>query len=110
MLPATGSTMIAATSGPRADMTASTADRSLNGTVMVSAASAAGTPRLSGTPKVAPPEPAFDEQAVGMSVVTPFELDNGVASRDASGQPDRAHRRFRARGDEAQHFHRGHGA
>ena len=36
-----------------------TASRSLNGTVSVSAASALGTPRLSGTPKVAPPEPAF---------------------------------------------------
>src|SRR6266542_290550 len=57
MLPATGSTTITATSRPRADIRRSTASRSLNGTVKVIWASAAGTPRLSGTPKVAPPAP-----------------------------------------------------
>jgi hypothetical protein len=59
MLPATGSTMIAATSPGCASSWRRTASTSLNGTVRVSAASAFGTPRLSGTPKVAPPDPAF---------------------------------------------------
>ncbi len=59
MLPATGSTITAAISAPRASNTARTASRSLNGSATVSAASAGGTPRLSGTPNVAPPEPAF---------------------------------------------------
>ena len=59
MFPATGSTITAAISLPRASKIARTAPTSLNGTVSVSAASAAGTPRLSGIPKVAPPEPAL---------------------------------------------------
>ena len=59
MFPATGSTSTAATSPGRASRMRATAPRSLNGTATVSAASAAGTPWLSGTPKVAPPEPAL---------------------------------------------------
>ena len=59
MLPATGSTMTTATSPPRAAISRSTAPRSLKGAVSVIRARASGTPRLSGTPKVAPPEPAL---------------------------------------------------
>ncbi len=59
MLPATGSTITAATASRCRARTVRTASRSLNGTVTVRAASAAGTPRLSGMEKVAPPEPAL---------------------------------------------------
>ncbi len=59
MFPATGSTTTTATSPPRAAMKRATASRSLKGSATVSAASAAGTPPLSGTPNVAPPEPAL---------------------------------------------------
>src|SRR5437867_3869305 len=59
MLPATGSTMTAAISSPRARKSARSASRSLNGALRVSAASGAGTPPESGIEKVAPPDPAF---------------------------------------------------
>ena len=58
MFPATGSTITAAISPPRSRKIARTASRSLYATVSVSAASAAGTPALSGIENVAPPEPA----------------------------------------------------
>jgi hypothetical protein len=51
--------MTAAIVSPLARKRSRTACRSLKATVSVSAASAAGTPLLSGTPNVAPPEPAF---------------------------------------------------
>jgi len=56
MFPATGSTMIAATSLSTA---ARTASRSLYGTLVVSFVTSAGTPAESGTLNVAPPDPAF---------------------------------------------------
>ena len=59
MLPATGSTMTAAMPPGAGASARRTASRSLNGTVIVSAASAAGTPGLSGIANVAPPEPAL---------------------------------------------------
>ncbi len=54
-----GSTMTAASSFRFRAKTARTASGSLKGTVIVSAASAAGIPALSGCPKVSAPEPAF---------------------------------------------------
>ena len=53
MLPATGSTMIAATVSPTRARGASRASRSLKGTVRVCLATSAGTPAESGTPRVA---------------------------------------------------------
>ena len=63
MLPATGSTMTAAISPGAAAKQAATLSRSLNGAVSVSCAVARGTPGLSGTPKVAAPEPALIRKA-----------------------------------------------
>ncbi|MCY1457194.1 hypothetical protein D9M71_744630 [compost metagenome] len=59
MLPATGSTMMHATSWPTSARVFSTAAMSLNGRVRVCLAKAAGTPGEFGTPKVRAPEPAF---------------------------------------------------
>ncbi|MNU01368.1 hypothetical protein D3C72_2447470 [compost metagenome] len=59
MLPATGSTMMQATSLPTSARVCSTASMSLNGRVRVCWAKAAGTPGELGTPKVRAPEPAF---------------------------------------------------
>ncbi len=47
----------------------------------------------------------LDEQAVGMAVVATLELDDRIAAGEAARQPDRAHRRLGARGDEPDHFH-----
>ena len=58
-LPTYGSTITAAISSPRRRNTPAAASASLNGTVRVSCASAAGTPGLSGSPRVATPLPAL---------------------------------------------------
>ena len=57
-LAGTGSTMTAAISAPSAAKSFSSASVSLKGSVMVSAASASGTPALSGCPWVSAPLPA----------------------------------------------------
>ena len=62
MLPTTGSTMTAAISLPRDSKRARSAGRSLNASVAVLLAVAAGTPAESGTPNVAAPEPAFTKR------------------------------------------------
>ena len=63
MLPTTGSAITAATS-PGCDASSSRTDpASLKEAVSVSRAVAAVTPGLSGTPKVAAPEPAFTRNA-----------------------------------------------
>ena len=59
MLPATGSTMMQAICSPSRDAISFTAPRSLYATVSVYFARSAGTPGLSGRPKVATPLPAF---------------------------------------------------
>ena len=59
MFPATGSTMTAAISRPRASKIARTPAMSLNDAVTVKRARLSGTPALSGMPNVAPPDPAF---------------------------------------------------
>src|SRR5919202_5830022 len=41
-----------------------------------------------------------------MAVVAAGELEDAVAAREAAREPDRAHRRFRARGDEADELDR----
>ena len=58
MLPATGSTITQAMSSPRSDKVLRTASISLYGRLIVSFARSAGTPGLSGIPKVAAPDPA----------------------------------------------------
>jgi hypothetical protein len=58
MLPATGSTRIAAISGPCCSTIRATASRSLKGASIVADATSAGTPAESGVPKVAAPDPA----------------------------------------------------
>src|SRR5713226_869697 len=60
MFPATGSTMMAATSSLVAARVAST---SLYGTLMVSSVTSFGTPAESGTLNVAPPDPALTSSA-----------------------------------------------
>ena len=52
----------------------------------------------------------LDEQAVGMPVIAPVELDDDVAPGRPAREPDRAHRRLRARGHEAHHLHGRHRA
>ena len=59
MLPATGSTMIAATSSAFSSMAMVTASRWLYGTLRVSWVTSAGTPAESGVLNVAAPEPAL---------------------------------------------------
>ncbi len=59
MLPAMGSTMMAAMASASAANTAATAARSLYGTTIVSCAISGGTPADDGCPNVSAPEPAF---------------------------------------------------
>ena len=59
MLPATGSTITQATSWPISAKAARTCAASLYASVIVCAASSAGTPGEVGTPSVSMPEPAF---------------------------------------------------
>ena len=74
------------------------------------AAKLAGTPAEDGVPKVASPEPAGDQQVVGVAVVAAGELDHRVTPGDAAGQPDRGHYRLGAGGHEADHLQVGYGA
>ncbi|MNZ81428.1 hypothetical protein D3C78_1000940 [compost metagenome] len=50
----------------------------------------------------------LDQQAVGVTVVAAFELDDAVAAGEATGQANGAHGRFGAGADHAHHFHRRH--
>jgi len=63
MLPAIGSTMIAAMELPCSRMRASTDARSLYRAIRVSAATAGATPGLVGTPSVSAPDPALTRNA-----------------------------------------------
>ena len=49
----------------------------------------------------------FDEKAVAVAVITALELDQQLATGEASRQPDRTHRRFCAGTDKPNHFERG---
>ena len=53
--------------------------------------------------------PGAREQRVDVAVVAARELDHAVAARHGPGQPQRAHRRLRARADEPHHLDRRHG-
>ena len=55
----------------------------------MSAACAAVTPGLAGTPAVARPEPRLGEQAVDVAVVGAGELDDRVAAGGGAGQAQR---------------------
>ncbi len=59
ILPAMGSTMTQAMSAPNSPKAWPTASASLNGRVIVCAASSDGTPGELGTPSVSAPEPAL---------------------------------------------------
>ena len=110
MLPAMGSTMMHAMRSPSARNAASTAARSLNGSTMVSLAMAGGTPADDGVPNVSAPGARLHEQAVAVSVVAAFELDDLAAPRVTAGEPQRGHRGLGARRDQADEFHRRHEA
>ena len=110
MLPATGSTMTAAIS--RRARANSRLDR---GEVVerrderVGARRRRARRRESGMPSVATPEPACDQQAVGVAVIAAVELDDHVAAGEAAREAQRAHRRLGARLDQAHHLDRRHG-
>ena len=102
MLPATGSMMTAAIWPRCASQSCSTDARSLK--VAVSgvgdrARGHAGAGRAGRS--VRAPEPAFDQQGVGVAVVAALELDQLVAPGEAAGDAQRAHRRLGAGADEA---------
>ena len=63
MFPATGSTMIAASSSPYRSHDAATPSMSLNATTIVSSTTALGTPGVEGMPSVMIPEPALASSA-----------------------------------------------
>ena len=63
MLPATGSTRIAASPSPYSATAAATASMSLNGSTIVSAATPEGTPGVDGIPSVIRPEPPLASSA-----------------------------------------------
>ena len=69
---------------------------------MVKCAISSGTPAEPGMPKVATPEPAFDQQAVGVAVIAALELDDVFAAGEAAGEADRRHGGFGAGADEAK--------
>lgn len=52
--------------------------------------------------------PRLHQQAVAVTVVAAFELDDGIASGEAAGQPDRAHGGLGAGRYQAHHVHAGH--
>ena len=86
MFPATGSTMIAASlavlgdgRGDRVDVVVRHDDRVVRATPPARRA-------LAGMPSVATPEPALDEQRVGVAVVAAGELEDPVARRERRGQ------------------------
>ena len=47
----------------------------------------------------------LDQQAVGVAVIAALELENDIASRGASREPDGAHGRLGAGGNETRHLH-----
>ena len=67
-----------------------------------------GTPGLLGTPSVSALEPADDEQRIDVAVVAAGELDDQVAAGEPAREPDGAHRRLGAAGDEPHHLDRRH--
>ena len=110
MFAATGSTITAAISPPRAPNASRTASTSLNGAESVSRAAPSVTPGEPGMPKVATPEPApFASRRVRVAVVAALELQDEVAAGESAGEPDRAHRRLGPARDEPDHLHRRHG-
>ena len=108
MLPAIGSTKIAATCPPALSRTWRTDSRSLYRATSVSAAAAAGTPGLVGTPSVMAPDPALHQERIGMAVIAALELDDLVSLRRRAGDARRTHRRFGSRADEPHALHRRH--
>jgi hypothetical protein len=52
------------------------------------------------------PRAGLHQQAVGVAMVAALELDQQVAPGKTARQPDRAHRRFSAGTDQANHFER----
>ena len=63
MLPATGSTRIAARPSPYCTTAAATASTSLKGSTIVSAVTPEGIPGVDGIPRVITPEPALASSA-----------------------------------------------
>lgn len=69
-----------AISSPRSAKTFSRAGRSLNGTVIVVAATALGTPGLSGTPEGSSAAACFYKQAVMVTMVAADEFNDAVTA------------------------------
>ena len=76
------------------------------GTTIVSCAAPLVTPGVAGIPNVARPDPESGEQRIRMAVVAARELEDPVAPCGGASEPDRAHRRLGAGGDEAHQLQR----
>ena len=109
MLPATGSTRIAARPSPYCATAAATASTSLYGQHDRVGGDARRDARCRGDPERHQPRAAAREQRVDVAVVVAGELDHPVAARRGAREPDGAHRGLGARRDEAHHLDRGHG-
>ena len=86
MFPATGSTITAATRF--SERSAETDSRSLYRAMRVSETVPGGTPGLDGSPKVAMPDPALDQEWIAVAVVTAFELDECLSTSGGAGESD----------------------
>ncbi len=67
-----------------------------------------GHPGAGGVTKGGQARAGFHQQGVGVAVVATFELDDGVATREATGQAQGAHAGLGARAHQAHHVHAGH--
>ena len=101
MFPATGSTMTAAISLGWRSKSRSTASRSLNGAVSVSATAPGVDAGRVGQAERRDPGARLHEQEVGVAVVAARELDDLRASGERAGEAKRAHRRLGPGADEA---------
>ena len=109
MLPATGSTRIAARPSPYCATAAATASMSLYGQHDRVGGDARRNPRGRGDAERHQPRAAAREERVDVAVVVAGELDHAVSARRGAREANGAHRGLGARRDEAHHLDRGHG-
>ena len=97
--PATGSTITAARLvAVRSNAASQPRRRRCTAATIVSAGARRAARPGPGRPSVATPEPACDEERVGVAVVAALELDDPVAAGRAAREPHRGHRRLGAGG------------
>ena len=108
MLPATGSTRIAASPSPYSATAAATASMSLKGSTIVSPATPDRNAGRRRNPERHQARARAREQSVDVAVIVARELDQPVAARRGAGQPHGAHRRLGSRGHEPHHLDRRH--